>query len=160
MRILTVLGSLQERSKNRNLLELLEAEWSLDHVVVRSLSLDSLPFFNPDLGQSLHPPTVNEWRTAVANAQLIVFASPEYGHSLPGVLKNAIDWLIPSGEFYAKPVIISASVGHSGRGLLGLAALEQTLLAVDADVLMCEPCVNGDVSQLLSQARTWAETHH
>jgi len=57
----------------------------------------------------------------------LLIASPEYGHSLPGSLKNAIDWLIGSGELESKVVAVTAAVPIAERGRLGLKALCDTL---------------------------------
>jgi NAD(P)H-dependent FMN reductase len=77
----------------------------------------------------------------------VLIAAPEYGHSLPGVLKNAIDWLIGSGELEAKVVAITASVPSAERGRQGLAALRQTLGAVRAVIVSDEPIARGPTSE-------------
>ncbi len=148
-RILLVSGSVQTNSGNRKLLsqlkQALDGQFELDEFEVLSL-----PHFNPDDDGPSAPETVLEWRASVARVALVVIASPEYGHSLPGVLKNAVDWLIPTGEFYQKPVCITCAVGHQERGRKGLLALRTTLLAVDADIRFDQPTVNGDMSELIA----------
>ena len=60
--------------------------------------LRDLPLFNPDL-EAVEPlPAVESWRSAIAESDALLIASPEYGFSLPGALKNGIDWVIGSGE--------------------------------------------------------------
>jgi NAD(P)H-dependent FMN reductase len=100
--------------------------------------------FNPDLLEAAPPPPVAEWRQALASSDGVVIACPEYGHSLPGALKNGIDWVIGTGELYRKPVAVTAAVGSPERGRRGLAALKQTLLAVDARIVWDEPLVRGN----------------
>jgi chromate reductase len=73
----------------------------------------------------------------------VLIASPEYGHSLPGALKNAIDWVIGSGELERKVVAITAAVPGPERGRLGLQALRQTLGAVSARIVGGEPITRG-----------------
>ena len=68
-------------------------------------------------------------------------ASPEYGHSLSGVLKNASDWVIATGELNRKPVAITAAVSSPERGRRGSAELRQTLLAVDAALVGGDPVI-------------------
>jgi NAD(P)H-dependent FMN reductase len=143
MRILTVCGSLQARSGNLALLQEAGRIAPPGVEVIPFDGLRDLPFFNPDLGGGDDLPPVNSWRQAVAGANALLIASPEYGHSLPGVLKNGIDWLIGSGELYRKIVAITASVGDRRRGLLGLSALAQSLGAVDAVIVWNEPTVSG-----------------
>ena len=143
MRIVTVCGSLQARSAN---LALIQAAGRIAPSGVEVVPFDrlrALPFFNPDLETGDDPPAVTDWRRAVAGADALLIASPEYGHSLPGMLKNGIDWLIGSGELHRKVVAITAAVGHPHRGLMGLSALAQTLGAVDAVIVWNGPTVVG-----------------
>lgn len=66
----------------------------------------------------------------------LLIASPEYAHSMPGTLKNALDWLVPSGELSGLPVaLVSASTTMTG-GLRAQMALLQTLLAQGAFVVV------------------------
>jgi NAD(P)H-dependent FMN reductase len=143
MRILTVSGSLQAGSANRALLDMAR-EVAPDGVEVEHFDgLRDLPFFDPGLDGAGAIPAVERWRQAVVDADALLIASPEYGHSLPGVLKNGIDWLIGSGELYRKTVALTASVAERHRGLKGLAALEETLGAVDAHIVWSQPAVRG-----------------
>jgi chromate reductase len=143
MRILTICGSLQARSGNLALLEVAGRVAPDGVEVIPFFGLGDLPFFNPDLGEGNEPQAVKNWRQAVDDADALLIASPEYGHSLSGALKNGIDWLIGSGELYQKIVAITASVGDPHRGRMGLGALAQTLGAVDAVIVWNEPTVNG-----------------
>lgn len=71
--------------------------------------LDTLPFFNPDLEDSL-PGPVARLRAAVGEADGLLICSPEYAHGVSGLIKNALDWLVPSVEFPEKPVaVVNAS---------------------------------------------------
>jgi chromate reductase, NAD(P)H dehydrogenase (quinone) len=136
MRILAVLGSLGVRSSNLALLEKVR-ELAPEGVEVQMFTaLGALPFFDPDAPldapPEATPASVRALREAITRSDVVLIACPEYGHSLPGVLKNAIDWLIGSGELEGKIVSITASVTHPSRGRRGLAALRQTLGAVRA----------------------------
>ncbi|KYF84038.1 hypothetical protein BE17_29345 [Sorangium cellulosum] len=102
-----------------------------------------LPLFNPDIEASGAPPAVREWRRAIAVSDALLIASPEYGHSLPGALKNAIDWVIGSGELERKIVGVTAATVSPERGRLGLQALRGTLAAVSARVVGGEPIARG-----------------
>jgi NAD(P)H-dependent FMN reductase len=145
MRILAVCGSLQRDSGNLRLLQLAGQIMGHDAHVEVFGGLGDLPLFNPDLeeGGESSPAPVERWRQALRAADAVLIASPEYGHSLTGVLKNAIDWVIPSGELYRKPIAITAAVASPDRGLRGLSALKQTLSAVDAVVLHSSAIVQG-----------------
>lgn len=101
-----------------------------------------IPAFNPDLlSQPPLPPAVIAWKQALTTCRCALFASPEYGHSLPGALKNAIDWVYASGEFYHKPIALTAAVRDPERGLRGLEALHQTLTAAGGDVFWADTIV-------------------
>jgi len=141
MQILAVCGSLQARSGNRSLLQTVAALAPEGIDVALFDGVRELPLFDPDIEQNGSPPAVESWRRALSDASAVLIASPEYGHSLPGALKNAVDWVIGTGELYRKVVAITAAVDHRLRGRRGLAALAQTLLAVDATIPWSEPMV-------------------
>jgi chromate reductase, NAD(P)H dehydrogenase (quinone) len=123
--LLLVSGSLQRVSVNRALLEM-AARYAEGLARVSWYSrLAEIPHFNSDLPEDLAP--VVDWRRAVLDADGVLIASPEYAHSLPGSLKNALDWLVASGELYEKPIGL-ISGGTSG-GQRALDALAQTLHA-------------------------------
>ncbi|HEV8244265.1 MAG TPA: NADPH-dependent FMN reductase, partial [Polyangiaceae bacterium] len=116
VRILAISGSLQERSANLELLRIAAASAPPGVEVVLFDGLRHLPHFNPDLEAPEAPPAVQEWRRALSQSDALLIASPEYGHSLPGALKNGIDWLIGSGELEQKLVAITAAVPALERG--------------------------------------------
>jgi len=144
MRILGVCGSLQAASANLTLLRraVTLAPAGVELVVFDGLR--DLPHFNPDLeaGGAL-PESVAGWRRQLSASDAVLIVSPEYGHSLPGVLKNAIDWVIGSGELERKCVALTASTAGYGRGLLGLAAVRTTLGAVNATIVGGVPIERG-----------------
>jgi NAD(P)H-dependent FMN reductase len=142
VRILAVSGSLQARSGNLALLRAAarSSPEGVDLVVFEGLG--ALPAFNPDT-EGDPPPAVLAWRRALAESDAMLIASPEYGMSLPGALKNGIDWVIGSGELERKPVAITAAVNHPDRGRHGLQALSDTLGAVSARIVGGRPLVKG-----------------
>ena len=143
MRILGVCGSLQRQSANLRLLTVAAAAAPPDVEVVVFESLGELPHFNPDIDATGAPESVMRWRRALAESDAVLVASPEYGFSLPGVLKNAIDWVIGSGELEGKVVAITAAVPGPERGRRGLQALRDTLAAVRATIVGGEPIARG-----------------
>ena len=144
MKVLALCGSLQAESGN---LALLRTAASLVPPGVDLVIFDGLrelPHFNPDLEASGVPESVVQWRQALAASAAVLIASPEYGFSLPGVLKNAIDWVIGSGELEQKVVAITAAVAGPQRGRRGLEALRGTLSAVRATIVGgAEPITKG-----------------
>ena len=143
MKILAISGSLQAQSKN---VALLTTAASLAPPGVDLVLFDGirdLPHFNPDIEAGAAPESVLRWRHVLAASDAVLIASPEYGFSLPGALKNAIDWVIGSGELEGKIVAITAAVPGPQRGRRGLQALRDTLSAVRASIVGGEPLPIG-----------------
>jgi len=129
--LLFVSGSLQRLSANRSLLAT-AAQCAKEWAWVSSFEdIADLPHFNPALDGDASEP-LRVWREAIARSDGVLIATPEYAHSLPGSLKNALDWIVGSGELYDKPVALM-SAGTSG-GQRALDALTQTLRAQGAHV--------------------------
>ena len=149
IRVLGIVGSLGARSSNLTLLETAASVAPDGMEVVLYAGLGELPHFDPDVDPDDAPPAVRALRQAIAASDAVLIAAPEYGHSLPGVLKNAIDWLIGSGELEQKVVAITASVPSPERGRQGLAALRQTLGAVRAVIVSDEPIARGPTSEAI-----------
>jgi NAD(P)H-dependent FMN reductase len=137
MRILAVSGSLQRRSSNRALLRTAHRIAPDGVVVVDSVPVGDVPHFNPDLDRDgATPAAVTELRAQVGAADGLLIASPEYAHSLPGVLKNALDWLVGSGELYEKRVAVLCASPRPTGGVYGREAIERTLKAQGAKVVV------------------------
>ena len=131
-RVLTICGSLQRVSTNRWLLDAF-AEIARSRIDCQPApALDAIAAFDPDLVDDASE-NVTELRTAIARADAVVIATPEYAASFPGMLKNALDWLVGSGELYGKPVAV-LSAGTTG-GLHVLPAMVQTLGFQGANVV-------------------------
>jgi chromate reductase, NAD(P)H dehydrogenase (quinone) len=143
MRIVAINGSLQAKSRNLELLELARASAPEGVELVIFDGLRDLPHFNPDLEAAGVPESVRLWREALGGCAVVLIACPEYGFSLPGALKNGIDWAIGSGELEEKVVAITAAVPIEGRGQRGLKALADTLSAVRATIVGGESIPRG-----------------
>ena len=98
MRILGISGSLRRRSLNTAALRA-AAEIADDDMKVEIFDLAGIPLYNPD-DEAAHglPPEVAELRRAVAEADALLIATPEYNFSLTAALKNAIDWASRGGS--------------------------------------------------------------
>jgi NAD(P)H-dependent FMN reductase len=90
--------------------------------------LGDLPHFNPDLEEA-EPGQVADLRAQVRSADGLLISSPEYAHGVPGVLKNALDWLVGGEEFVAKPV---ALLNASPRSTRALESLTETVTVMSA----------------------------
>ena len=95
--------------------------------------LVDVPAFVPD-DKAEPPEAVTALRLLLASADAVVFCTPEYAGTLPGSFKNAIDWLVGSGELYRTPAAW-INVGNAGRGAGAEATLATVLGYVDADVI-------------------------
>jgi chromate reductase len=116
IKILGVVGSLRKGSYNKSLMRI-AASVLPESAEIEVFDLAQIPLFNEDL--ILQPPKiVKEFKAKIRGSDAILIASPEYNYSIPGVLKNAIDWAsrpFEDNSFDAKPVaIMSASTGRLG----------------------------------------------
>jgi chromate reductase, NAD(P)H dehydrogenase (quinone) len=105
IRILAISGSLRHNSSNT---KLLQAAISLSPSTVEIklyAGLNDLPHFNPDL-EPATPPAVTDLQTQITWSDGLLICTPEYAHGIPGVLKNALDWLVSSEDFMGKPIAI------------------------------------------------------
>lgn len=106
MRVLGISGSLRAGSSNGRLLRALPLIASSDLKFTFREPLDSLPFFNPDIEEAGPPASIERWRAEIRDHAALVICSPEYAHGVPGVLKNALDWLVGGVEIVGKPVAV------------------------------------------------------
>src|ERR1700758_2024496 len=119
MRILTISGSLRAASHNTALLRA-AAELAPDGVEVQMFEgLDRLPHYNEDHDTDDPHGEVHRLREQIAAADVVLILTPEYNGSMPGHLKNAIDWASrpfgPGSSLWGKPVaVIGASVNDYG----------------------------------------------
>jgi len=141
MKILAVVGSLQARSSNKSLVALASRLAPHGTTWTRTELLGELPLYNADIDGDSPPGAVTRFREELDQADAIVFASPEYGHGMPGSVKNALDWIVGTGNLNGKPVAATCAAAGPGRGELGLAMLVQTLKAIDGVVVWNAPIV-------------------
>lgn len=99
--------------------------------------LGELPHFNPDLDKDPMQPAVADFRRQLRLADGVIISTPEYAHGVPGALKNALDWLVASGELYEKSVVLFSA---SPRANYAQASLIETLSVMTASVVS-EACI-------------------
>ena len=116
VKILGFVGSLRKGSYNKALMRA-ALELTPEDAALEVFDLEGIPPFNQDL-ENQPPRIVREFKAKIRNADALLIATPEYNYSVPGVLKNAIDWASRPYEdnvFEGKPVaVMSASVGRLG----------------------------------------------
>ncbi|WP_345800950.1 NADPH-dependent FMN reductase [Microbacterium sp. AZCO] len=120
-------GSLSSRSINRILSQALIA-LAPDDLEFSEISIRDLPLYSPDYDED-YPPQARELKEAIAASDAVLFVTPEYNRSIPGALKNAIDW---ASRPYGKNSFdhIPAAVIGASIGSLGTALAQQSLRAV------------------------------
>ena len=116
MKVLGLSGSLRKASFNTALLRA-AIELAPVGMTIEEHSLADIPMYDDDVRQAGYPASVLALRHAVAAADALLFVTPEYNYSIPGMLKNAIDWVSrpPEQPFAGKPAAIMSTSG----GMLG-----------------------------------------
>ena len=118
LNVLVICGSLRKGSYNAALTRALPALTPPEMKLITAPPYDSLPFYNADVQEaSGFPPAAEDLGSAIRAAAGVLFVSPEYNWSMPGALKNAIDWVsrMKDQPFEGKPVAIqSCSTGMLG----------------------------------------------
>jgi len=118
IKILAFAGSLRKGSFNKALVRA-AVEVAPENVAMEVFDLEGIPPYNQDL-ENTPPQKVTEFKEKIRIADALLIATPEYNYSIPGVLKNAIDWAsrpYQGNPFEGKPVaLMSASVGKLGGG--------------------------------------------
>lgn len=130
-RVLLVCGSTRAGSTNTAALRTVACRAPAGVEAVLWEGLPDVPAFVPD---APGPPAVEELRAEVAASAAVLLCTPEYAGTLPGSLKNALDWLVGSGELYGKPVAW-VTVATPGRGTGAEATLALVLGYVGAAVV-------------------------
>jgi chromate reductase, NAD(P)H dehydrogenase (quinone) len=158
MRVLGVTGSLRRDSHNGRLLRAAAKLRPPEAQFVQFTRLKAIPPFDED-DEANPGPAVDHWRTEIAKADALLFATPEYNSSIPGVLKNAVDWAsrpIASAALRNKPAaVIGASTGMFGA-VWAQAELRKALAAAGARVIDRELPV-ADVENAFASDGTLAE---
>jgi NAD(P)H-dependent FMN reductase len=159
LQVLALSGSLRVASSNTRLLkaamELAPSSMQMELFD----GLGNLPHFNPDLDNENPPETVQEFRKVLQATDGVLISCPEYAHGVPGTFKNALDWIVGSGEFMHKPV---ALFNPSPRAVYAQASLVETLTVMmaqwvpEANVTLSLPGNNLDVEEIASHPE-WSQ---
>lgn len=135
MAILGLCGSLRQGSYNRRLLKVAEAKLPVGETLDIFEDLTQIPPYNAD---NVAPQAVKALRDAIIAADAVLIATPEYNSSVPGQLKNVLDWAsrpFPDNSLRNKPVaVIGASTGLFGA-VWAQAELRKILTTIGADVV-------------------------
>lgn len=132
MRVLAISGSLRVASINSAFCRAVTRMAPPSVAVTLYEGMAELPLFNPDLEPS-PPPEVVKLREAVALADALLIASPEYAHGITGVMKNALDWLVSFEGAVGKPVALVNTAPRAQHARDSLAEILQTMAMIVVD---------------------------
>ncbi len=149
VRLLGISGSLRKNAFSTSILQgvALTVDPGSEMSVV---TLENVPLYNQDLDVTPAPAGVAKLRAAVAACDVVVIATSEYNHGVPGILKNALDWASrPAFQscFRDKPVLILSSSSASTGGVHAQSQLRETLMSMQAHVVVTREIVVGDVNE-------------
>lgn len=116
LRVLGVSGSLRKKSFNTGALKA-ACDLVPDGMSLEIFDLSAIPLYNEDVREKGYPAPVEAFRQKIKTSDALLIVTPEYNYSIPGVLKNAIDWASrpPDQPFDGKPIaILGASAGALG----------------------------------------------
>ncbi len=144
MHVLAISGSLRRHSNNTRLLRALREEAPDGVDVVLWDGLKEIPPYDADDDGVPGPPAVEAFRSLVRDADAVVFATPEYNSSIPGALKNALDWgsrPLATNAFRNKPVAVIGSSAGAFGAVWAAAELRKVLAAMGSRVAGVELAV-------------------
>ena len=145
--IVGISGSLRQASFSTGILRVL-AEKSAPAIHLQVVTLEDIPLYNEDLDNETGVPAVTALKRMISACDGVLISTPEYNHGIPGVLKNALDWLsrpVFQSCLKDKPVsIISSSMAFTG-GVRAQYQLRETLIAIQAQLVLGPEVVVGGV---------------
>jgi chromate reductase, NAD(P)H dehydrogenase (quinone) len=132
--LLTIAGSLRAGSSNAALLGAAARVAPRGLTVAAYRGLGTLPAFNPDREEAAKflPPAVRGWKATLASADMLLISTPEYAHGIPGAFKNALDWVVGSGELVGKPVGV---INLSAASRFAFPQLIEVLTVMSANIV-------------------------
>ncbi len=139
-KVLAISGSTRANSSNLMIIKAIAALSLNDLEIEIYNKLSELPHFNPDIDDANIPVEVKDFRTKIEKADGVLICTPEYVFSLPGSLKNAIEWTVSTIVFLNKPVTL---ITASGLGEKAHESLQLIMKTVGAEF--------NDQTQLLIQ---------
>jgi chromate reductase, NAD(P)H dehydrogenase (quinone) len=149
--IVGISGSLRKASFSTEILRVLAKE-SAPAIHVHLVTLEEIPPYNEDLDTATGVPAVNALKRLISASDGVLISTPEYNHGIPGVLKNALDWLsrpVFESCFKDKPVsIISSSKAFTG-GVRAQYQLRETLISMHAQLVTGPEVVVGGIHRNL-----------
>jgi len=175
-RILGFAGSLRRASFNRGLIRA-AADVAPNAIVVEVFDLSDIPLYNQDVEDAGEPASVVAMKEAMARADALLVATPEYNHGVPGVLKNAIDWASRprvTSPLRDKAVAVMGASPGRGSTARAQAQLREAFVFTGACVMplpelmvgaagehfdqdgnLTDPAVRASIVELVEALRAW-----
>ena len=176
IRVLGFAGSLRRASYNRGLVRA-ASELAPSGIVVAAFDLSDIPLYNQDVEDAGEPASVVAFKQAIAGADALLVATPEYNHGVPGVLKNALDWASRprvTSPLRDKPVAVVGASPGTGSTARAQAQLRETFVFTGACVMplpellvggagehfdrdgnLTDPAVRASLVDLVEALRAW-----
>ena len=176
IRIVGFAGSLRRASYNRGLIRAAVASAPLG-IVIEIHDLADIPFYNQDVEDLGEPASVGAFKAAIANADALLIATPEYNHGMPGVLKNALDWASrprATSPLHDKPIAVMGASPGRGSTARAQAHLREAAVFTGACVMplpellvssaaayfddagnLVDPGIRADLVELVTALRAW-----
>lgn len=154
--ILGISGSLRVGSYSTAMLQALREQRSCGDVEMAVRTLGDIPLYNEDLETQAMLSGVNDLRRAVAECDGVVIVTPEYNHGVPGVLKNALDWVSRpafASPFKGKPVLIASCATAFTGGVRPQYQLRETLVSMLAEIVLTREIVVGSVNTKITDGQ-------
>lgn len=138
-KVFAICGSTRSTSANLQILHYLKQLSQKELEFEIYTDLDKLPHFNPDLDKDIAPKIVEEFRNRIEKSDGVLICTPEYVFSLPGSLKNVIEWCVSTTVFSEKPVAIITASAHGAKAHESLQLIMKTIystLQTDTQLLI------------------------
>ncbi len=132
--ILAICGSTRQSSANLHIINAI-AKLGADKLNISLYDTTTLPFFNQDVTDEQAPVSVVDFRNAIAKADAVLICTPEYVFSMPGILKNAIEWTVSTTVFSDKPTALITASSSGEKAHESLLLVMKTLGIKTSDEL-------------------------
>jgi chromate reductase, NAD(P)H dehydrogenase (quinone) len=130
-KILVLLGSTKQHSVNQKIVNYI-AQKTETFFELEIFPIETLPFFNPDVeSEALLPKSVRDFREKIEMADGILISTPEYVFSIPGILKNALEWTVSTVLFDKKPTAI---ITAASSGIAADQSIQLIMKTIGADI--------------------------
>nr|WP_294787003.1 NAD(P)H-dependent oxidoreductase [uncultured Flavobacterium sp.] len=149
VKILAISGSTRKDSSNFKILKYISSQLKPEFEFEIFEDLDQLPHFNPDLDTDNPPEQIVSFRNKIIKADGIIICTPEYVFSLPGSLKNALEWLVSTTIFSNKKtgLITASASGEMGHEQL-LLIMKTLQAACDSETTLLIQGVRGKINSM------------